>query len=150
SVTLPAREGDYSVFGQAPSGQVNGDNWETTIVSIAPYAQADIGLLGDRLHIVPGLRVEPYVTGTNHRLPSVPGIPGLGVTQQTSAVDARLAASYQMVPRLGFKAAVGYYHQSPQAADLSAVFGNPRLDIEHAFHALGGANFKLTEHLSLE
>jgi len=150
SVTLPSREGDYAVFGQAPSGQVNGDAWKTTIVSIAPYAQLDIGLVGDRLHIVPGLRVEPYVTGTNHRLPSVPGDPGLGVTKQTTAIDPRLAVSYQMVPRLGFKAAVGGYHQSPQATDLSAVFGNPQLDIEHGYHILGGATFKLTEHLSLE
>ncbi|HYQ03202.1 MAG TPA: TonB family protein [Polyangiaceae bacterium] len=150
SVTLPAREGDYTVFGQAPSGQVNGDAWETRIFSIAPYAQADIGLIGDRLHIVPGVRIEPYVTGTNHRLPSVPGIPGLGITTQTTAVDPRLAVTYQMVPRLGFKAAVGGYHQSPQASDLSAVFGNPQLDIEHGYHVLGGANFKLTEHLSLE
>jgi len=33
---------------------------------------------------------------------------------------------------------------------LSAVFGNPQLDIEHAYHVLGGANFKLTDHLSVE
>jgi TonB family protein len=150
SVTLPAREGDYSVFGQPPGGQVNGDAWNTTIVSVAPYAQADFSFLGDRLHVVPGLRVEPYVTGTDHRLPAVQNIPGTGVTHQTSAVDPRIAFNYQMVPRLGFKAAAGYYHQSPQAADLSAVFGNPQLDIEHAYHVLGGANFKLTEHLSLE
>lgn len=150
SVTLPAREGDYTVFGQPPSGQVNGDTWETRIFSIAPYAQADIGLFGDRLHIVPGVRVEPYVTGTNHRLPSVPGIPGTGVTRQTTAVDPRIAVTYQMVPRLGFKAAAGGYHQSPQASDLSAVFGNPQLDIQRGYHVLGGATFKLTEHLSLE
>ncbi len=150
SITLPAREGDYAVFGQPPGGQVNGDAWKTTIVSVAPYAQADIGLLGDRLHIVPGLRIEPYVTGTNHRLPIVGDAPGIGATRQTSALDPRLALNYQMVPRLGFKAAAGYYHQSPQGADLSSVFGNPQLDIEHAYHLLGGATFKLTEHLSVE
>src|SRR6185369_1771932 len=131
SVTLPAREGDYTVFGQPPSGQVNGDTWETRIFSIAPYAQADIGGFGDRL-------------------PSVPGIPGTGVTRQTTAVDPRIAVTYQMVPRLGFKAAAGGYHQSPQASDLSAVFGNPQLDIQRGYHVLGGATFKLTEHLSLE
>jgi hypothetical protein len=129
---------------------VNGDAWNTTIVSVAPYAQADIGLLGDRLHIVPGLRIEPYVTGTNKRLPTVGDDPGVGATRETSALDPRLAVNYQMVPRLGFKAAAGYYHQSPQGADLSSVFGNPKLDIEHAFHLLGGATFKLTEHLSVE
>ena len=150
SVTLPAREGDYTVFGQPPGGQVNGDSWNTTILSIAPYAQTDVSFFGDTLHIVPGLRIEPYVTGTDHRLPTVQGIPGTGITHQTSALDPRISVSYQMVPRLGFKAAAGYYHQSPQAADLSAVFGNPQLDIEHAYQVLGGANFKLTEHLSFE
>jgi TonB family protein len=150
SVTLPAREGDYAVFGQPPGGQVNGDAWKTTIVSIAPYAQTDLSFFGDRLHIVPGLRVEPYVTGTNHRLPTIGDQPGVGSTRQSSALDPRIAVTYQMVPRLGFKAAAGYYHQSPQGADLSSVFGNPQLGIEHAYHVLGGANFKLTDKLSLE
>ena len=150
SITLPAREGDYAVFGQPPGGQVNGDTWNTTILSVAPYVQTDISFFGDRLHVVPGLRIEPYVTGTDHRAPLVGDAPGIGATRQTSALDPRIAVNYQMVPRLGFKAAAGYYHQSPQGADLSAVFGNPKLDIEHAYHVLGGANFKLTEHLSLE
>ena len=150
SVTLPAREGDYAVFGQPPGGQVNGDQWDTTIVSVAPYAQADFGFFGDRLHIVPGLRVEPYITGASARYPGVRGIPPTGVTNQSSAVDPRLAANYQMLPRLGFKAAFGYYHQSPQPADLSAVFGNPLLGIEHGYNVLGGSNFKFTDQISLE
>ncbi len=151
SITLPAREGDYAVFGQPPGGQVNGDTWDTTILSVAPYAQTDFAFFGDRLHVVPGLRIEPFVTTASHRLPTRPDSPGIGgVTHETSALDPRLSASYQMLPRLGFKAAFGYYHQSPQPADLSAVFGNPQLDIEHAYQLLGGANVKLSEHVSLE
>jgi TonB family protein len=150
SVTLPAREGDLSVFGQPPGGEVNGDAWDTTIFSMAPYAQADFGFLGDRLHIVPGLRIEPYVTSASARYPAVRGIPPTGVTSQSTAVDPRLAANYQIAPRLGFKAAFGYYHQSPQPADLSAVFGNPLLGIEHGYQVLGGGNFKFTDQISLE
>ncbi len=150
SVTLPAREGDYAVFGQAPSGQVNGDSWQTTIFSIAPYVQADIGLLGDRVHIVPGLRVEPYVTSTNHRLPSVPDVPDLASPSRPQRSIRVSRSVTKWCSGWASRPQAGYYHQSPQATDLSAVFGNPQLDIEHGYHVLGGATFKLTEHLSLE
>jgi len=150
SVTLPAREGDFSVFGQPPGGQNNADDWDATLLSVAPYAQTDFAFLGDRLHIVPGLRIEPYLTGASRQTPRVGDTPSIGVTKQTTALDPRLSASFQLVPRLSFKAALGYYHQSPQASDLSAVFGNPLLDIEHGYNALGGTTFKFTDQISLE
>ncbi|HEX3849477.1 MAG TPA: TonB-dependent receptor [Polyangiaceae bacterium] len=150
SVTLPAREGDITVFGQPPGDQVNADNWQTTILSVAPYVQTDIALDEDRIHIVPGLRVEPFVTSASRRLPVQGEIPSTGVTNQTTTVEPRLSASYQVLPRLAFKAAAGLYHQSPQPADLSAVFGNPTLGIEHSKHLLGGSTFKFSEQISLE
>jgi len=151
SVTLPAREGDIAVFGQPPSVLENADNWDTTILSIAPYAQADFALLGDRLHIVPGVRVEPYLNTASRRVPGTSADdPPLGVTKETTALDPRLSASFQVIPRLSFKAAWGYYHQSPEASDLSSVFGNPLLDVEHGFHLLGGDTFKFSDQISLE
>jgi hypothetical protein len=151
SVTLPAREGDLSVFGQPPSVLENADNWQTTILSVAPYAQADFGFIGDRLHVVPGLRVEPYLNTASRRVPGTyAGDPPLGVTQETTAFDPRISASFQVVPRLSFKAAWGYYHQSPEASDLSAVFGNPLLNVEHGWNALGGDTFKFSDKISLE
>ncbi|HTA89559.1 MAG TPA: TonB family protein [Polyangiaceae bacterium] len=151
SVTLPAREGDISVFGQPPSALENADNWNTTIISMAPYAQADFSFIGDRLHIVPGLRVEPYLNSASRRVPGTSvDDPPLGVTQETTALDPRLSASFQVVPRLSFKAAGGYYHQSPEASDLSSVFGNPLLNVEHGYHLLGGDTFKFTDKISLE
>lgn len=150
SVTLPPREGDISVFGQPPGDQVNADNWDATTLSVAPYVQTDIALLDEKLHIVPGLRVEPFITSASRQTPVAGDTPSVGITQQSTEIEPRLATNYQMLPRLGFKAALGFYHQSPQPADLSAVFGNPKLAVERAFHLLGGSTFKLTDQISLE
>jgi len=150
SVTLPPREGDLSVFGQPPGDQVNADNWNASTLTVAPYVQADIGLLDDKLHIVPGLRIEPFITSASRQTPVAGDTPSIGITQQSTEVEPRLSTTYQIVPRLGLKAAAGFYHQSPQPSDLSAVFGNPKLGIERAFHLLGGSNFKLTDQISFE
>ncbi len=150
SVTLPAREGDPSVFGQPPGDSYNVDNWQTTLASVAPWAQADFAFLGDRLHVVPGVRVAPYVTGASRQTPKQGATPSIGITTQRTALEPRLSVRYQLDPRLGLKAAFGIYHQSPQAEDLSAVFGNPTLNVEKAYHLLGGVNVKLTDELSLE
>lgn len=150
SVTLPAREGDLSVFGQPPGDQVNADNWKASAITVAPYVQADIGLLDDKLHIVPGLRIEPFITSASRQTPVAGDTPSIGITQQSTEVEPRLSTTYQVIPRLGFKAALGFYHQSPQPADLSAVFGNPKLNVERAFHLLGGSTFKVTDKISFE
>src|SRR5262249_36942811 len=44
----------------------------------------------------------------------------------------------------------GLYHQPPDAEDLSAVFGNPRLGVAAGAHASLGAAYKLTPTLSIE
>jgi hypothetical protein len=150
SVTLPPREGDISVFGQPPGDQVNADTWHTATLSVAPYVQTDIGLFEDKLHIVPGVRVEPFITTASRLTPEVAGSPPIGITSQSTELEPRLSSTYQMVPRLGFKGAFGFYHQSPEGSDLSSVFGNPTLGVERAFHLLGGSTFKLTDQVSFE
>ena len=47
----------------------NVDNWNTTIASLAPYGQLDVSLFGDSLHILPGIRLEPYITSGNRVIP---------------------------------------------------------------------------------
>lgn len=150
SVTLPPREGDISVFGQPPGDQVNADTWDATRITVAPYVQTDFAFDSDRLHVVPGLRVEPFVTSASRQTPEVGGTPSIGITSQTTYVEPRLSGTYQIDPRLSFKAAFGLYHQSPEGSDLSAVFGNPTLGAERAMHLLGGSTVKLTDKISLE
>jgi hypothetical protein len=149
-VTLPPREGDISVFGQPPGDQVNADTWVGTTLSVAPYVQTDFALANDKLHIVPGLRIEPFVTTASRQTPKVGDTPSIGITSQSTEAEPRLSSTYQMLPRLGFKGAFGFYHQSPQGSDLSSVFGNPTLGVERAFHLLGGSTFKLTDQISFE
>ena len=150
SVTLPPREGDITVFGQAPGDQVNFDSWSTTIASVAPYGQLDLTPFGDRLHIVPGVRVEPYLTSGSRVTPLKGETPSIGFAREETAIDPRLSIRFQASERVSVKAAFGTYHQSPQASDLSAVFGNPKLGVARATHWLGGATVRLGETLTAE
>jgi TonB family protein len=150
SITSPPREGDPRVFGQTPSDQVNADDWRTTNASLAPYAQADLSLLDDSLHLIPGIRVEPTVVQASRRTPVRGDLPTLGTVREQTLFEPRLAARWALTPAFGLRAAVGVYHQPPLAEDLSAVFGNPKLGAAKAVHYLGGASFKFTEALSIE
>jgi TonB family protein len=150
AVSLPPREGDVHVFGQLPPDQVNFDRWKTSLFSFAPYGQADFTLLDGNLHIVPGLRLEPYVIAGNRIAPVQGDQPQFGFARETTAVEPRLAARFQLTAAFSLKAAFGVYHQAPFADDLSSLFGNPRLDISRATHWLAGYNFRMTDTISLE
>lgn len=150
SVSSPAREGDVRVFGQAPSDQVNVDRWNTVISSLAPYGEADVGLFDDKLHVVPGVRLEPYVLSVDKAVPVSGDVPKSGASSEHTVVEPRIAVRYQIAPRMLVKAAFGIYHQPPGAEDLSAVFGNPGLGLAQARHALIGTSVKLTPSLTTE
>ena len=150
SVTTPPREGDLHVFGQLPQDQVNADSWTTTIAGLGPYAEADVSLLDDHLHLIPGFRLEPQVVRVSKLAPAESDVPPIGSVREDSAVDPRLAVRWNVNKRVSVKAALGIYHQPPFAEDLSAVFGNPRLGPASARHYLAGANFKLSRPLSFE
>lgn len=150
SVSTPAREGDVRVFGQAPSDQINVDTWHTLVTSLAPFAEADFSFFDDRVHITPGLRLEPYLTTTDKSTPVSGDVPPVGRSTEETAVDPRIALRWQVSPRMLAKAAFGIYHQPPAGEDLSAVFGNPKLGLGSARHSLAGFAIKLTETLSSE
>jgi TonB family protein len=150
SVTLPPREGDIHVFGQQPGDQINVDNWDTTIGSLAPYGQADFSFFEDKLHVIPGVRIEPYLISGNRVVPVEGDKPSIGYTNEHTAFDPRLAMRYQITPKASAKAAFGIYHQAPRAEDLSSVFGNPQLGTSAALHVLAGGTYKLHDLLSLE
>ena len=146
----PPREGDVRVFGQAPSDQINADDWKTVSLALGAWAEADVALLGDSLHVVPGVRFEPYMSSTNRVLPRVGDAPSIGYAREETAVEPRIAIRYAASPRVTAKAAFGVYHQAPQAEDLSSVFGSPKLGLSRARHYLAGGAFKLTGTLDVE
>ncbi|MGC4094034.1 MAG: TonB-dependent receptor [Polyangiaceae bacterium] len=150
SLTTPAREGDLRVFGQLPADQVNADTWSVTVGGLAPYIEGDFSALNDRLHIVPGFRVEPQFVRVSRITPTQANIPPTGGIREDMAIDPRLAVRFAASDSVSFKAAVGIYHQPPLPDDLSAVFGNPLLGPATARHYLAGGAFKLSKPLSLE
>ena len=150
SLSSPPREGDIYVFGEAPSGQLDSDNWSTVIASVAPYVEADVAPFGDRLHIVPGVRFEPYVLSTSRIVPQVGVVPSVGFSQEQTVVQPRISLRYAVTDRVAVKAAFGEYRQPPSGEDLSAVFGTPQLGLSEAFHYVVGGAFKVTKLLDVE
>jgi len=150
SVTSPPREGDVYVFGQAPSSQTNADDWDALVGSVAPYVEADASFFDDALHIVPGLRIEPYLISVSKTLPIQGQQPALGGFTEDTALDPRIAVHWLLAKKLTVKAAFGVYHQAPAPEDLSAVFGNPSLGTSFARHTLAGAEYKLTKTTHVE
>jgi outer membrane receptor protein involved in Fe transport len=150
SVTDPPREGDIRVFGQPPSGQINADDYGVTTLSAAPYVEGDLALAGDRVHLLPGLRFDPYVITGTRRTPVVGDTPSIGFFTSEPLFEPRLAIVADPSPRLRLRAAYGRYHQTPAPEDLSAVFGNPLLTAARADHFLAGARVLLLDTLSVE
>lgn len=149
SLGLPAREGDVRVFGQPPPDNIGYDDFTTSRVGIAPYVEADFALFDERVHVVPGLRVDPNLRSVSRSVPPSDA-PPIGVFEQNFAVEPRLALRWAVVDRLTLHAATGIYHQQPAAQDLSATFGNPTLPVSRAVHAVVGAAIQATEKLSVE
>lgn len=150
SLTVPAREGDVRVFGQLPPEGENNDEWRTAAGSVAPYAELELSLFGDRLRVLPGLRVEPFVTSASHRTPSANNVPPVGVLREENTVQPRLTMRWAATSRLAVTGSWGRYYQAPLAEDLSAVFGNPTLPLQRATHAVLGFAVKLTEKLGAD
>ncbi len=150
AVTSPAREGDIRVFGQPPPDQLAADAWNVVTASAAPYAQVDVALLGGKLHVLPGVRFEPFFVSVSRRTPIAGTTPGVGLFSEATTLQPRLAARYDVSSRVRVTAAAGRYHQAPQPEDLSAVFGNPTLPVSNAVHLVGGIAVKWTSLLSTE
>lgn len=150
SIAVPVREGDLYVFGQPPPDQVSSDAFGVVTVDVAPYAEADLGLLDDRLHLVPGLRVDPYARSVSLAAPQVGESPTNGLFVQDLRVEPRFSARFEPVERLRLTAAAGRYGQQPQAADLSASFGNPALPASSATHLVLGGGWQVLPTFALD
>jgi len=150
SLGLPAREGDVRVFGQPPPDSIGFDEFKTTRVGVAPYLEADFAIFGERVHIVPGLRVDPMFRSVSRKIPRQGENPDTGLYAQDFVAEPRLAARWSVVERLTLHAATGIYHQQPAAQDLSATFGNPNLPVSRAVHVVGGAAVQAADKLTVE
>jgi TonB family protein len=150
SNTSPPRTGDDYVFGQAPTDEIAHDEGTTVAASMAPFGTADFSLMDGTLHIVPGVRVDPYLLTVSSKAPTVGSTPPTGLFSESTQVEPRLAVRWSPVPALTWKAGWGIYHQPPAPADLSAVFGNPTLGLESAEHLLAGVSVGSPDTLSFE
>lgn len=150
SVTSPPREGDPYVFGRPPADRVNADTWNAVIASGAPYGEIDFAPFAGRLHVTPGLRLEPYLVSVDRRNPADGATPDLGRQQHDLSIQPRLATRFALTPRVTYKAAAGFYRQPPLAEDLSAVFGNPALRTSRALHVLTGSEVRILPELTAE
>jgi hypothetical protein len=150
SNTSPPRSGDPYVFGEAPSDQIAHGDGTSISNSVAPFIVSDLGFLDDKLHVIPSIRVEPYVQTVSRTAPAVGTTPPVGLFEEWTEVEPRVSARWRPIPLVTWKAAYGLYHQPPAPADLSAVFGNPTLGLETAEHLVGGVSVGSPDVVSVE
>ncbi|HEY6880948.1 MAG TPA: TonB-dependent receptor [Polyangiales bacterium] len=148
TLSLPAREGDVRVFGQAPVDQVARDDFTVATVNAAPWAS--LALRFRALTITPGLRLESYWLSVSRKLPPLPNVPAVGHDDIRLYPEPRLALSVRVLPTLRLEARGAYVHQLPDARDLSATFGNPRLTPARGLHAVLGASAELPASITLD
>ncbi|HEY7371405.1 MAG TPA: TonB-dependent receptor plug domain-containing protein [Polyangia bacterium] len=148
SLTVPAREGDITVFGQPPGDDVNTDSWTATVGDLGAFALAS--LTRGPCALSPGLRADAFPVDGDRLLPPVGATPRIGFSHLDWALDPRLAAACAPAPGLILKGAAGLYHQPATPADLSAVFGAPSLGPSRAVHATLSVWKALTERSNVE
>jgi TonB family protein len=159
SLELPAREGDITVFGQAPGTDLASDRWKVNLLSAAPYIFAEINI--GRFTLTPGFRFEPTMIDGSLRIPHNYVAPDVGYRRMDLAKNPfpgplawmpnpRLSIAYRATRKLTFTGGAGIYGQPPAVEDLSPVFGNPNLSSSSAFHVSAGGSYKLTGTLVFE
>lgn len=150
SMSSPPREGDARAFGQPPSDQVARDEWQAIVGSAAPFVELDLAAFDERLHVTPGLRLDPLFTSVSRRTPREGNSPGIGAYSMDFALEPRLALRYALSKHASLRAAYGQYRQPASVEDLSPVFGNPLLKPSSARHALFGGDFQLSSAFAFE
>lgn len=147
SLTIPAREGDPFVLGQLPSDDNTVDQWQATVLDLAPYAALDWQV--GPLSMVSGVRAAGYLLETSRRTPRVGQTPAIGHSAFEPRLEPRVGLRLRLSRRVALSAAAGLYSQPPAAQDLSAVFGSPTLGPERAAHLSFGESVELASVLSL-
>lgn len=149
ALTLPAREGDITVFGQPPGDRVGTDAWRSTQGSVAAHVTTAFSWRDDRWRFEPGVRIEPTLLSGDRILPVRPVEPAVGYAAVKVGLLPRAQLRWAPGPNLTTFAAGGRYMQSPDAGDRSPIFGNPRLQPATSDHLTGGVTGRVFERLSL-
>lgn len=139
----PAREGDPYVFARPPADELVYDAWSSVALSAAPYGELDVAPFGELLHLVLGVRVEPYFQTVNRRRPSQGNAPDIATLTEDILAEPRLTVEFAPARELSFQLSGGLYRQPAIAGDLSAVFGNPMLRASRGTQVLGGASYRI-------
>lgn len=138
SLGTPAREGDIAIFGQPPGDDVASDDWVATTTALAAYLAVDAVWRG--WTVSPGMRLDGYVLGSSRLTPKIGKTPEIGSQRIEFEPQPRLSLRYQL-GAAAVRIDGGMYSQPRQPRDVSAVFGSPRLGIEHARHLALGASY---------
>ena len=149
TLTLPAREGDVTYFGQPPGDDYAVDDWSAHILDVGPYVAAEIEV-ARAITVTPGIRFDAFLIEGSRTTPRVGATPPIGFSRLEGSIDPRLALSWRVHPRVTVNAAVGMYHQAPEPEDLSAVFGTPALTLARARHATIGQSLRVTKMLTFD
>ena len=142
SQSIPAREGDVHIFGLPPGDDVAADQWTATTVDSAAHAMTDVAI--GPVIATAGVRVDGWLTGASHIVPTRRDFPPVAEQDMTVTADPRGSVQATIAPGLVLRADAGRYHEARQASDTSAVFGTPSLGIEEAWHATAGGQWRAT------
>jgi hypothetical protein len=131
---FPPRNEDIRYFGGLSSIKLETrSNWVSTVgdLALALSLRWQIG----PFTITPSVRADvfPMLVERDPQVSMVGDVSHVAV-----AVGPRLSIAYDPLPRFGVYTAAGLYSQPPSAADLSQIYGNPRLDPAQAGHACFG------------
>jgi hypothetical protein len=135
-------------MGGGMGGSVGGsmgllqNNVDLYINNTAPFVALNFALLGKKLTITPGLRLDVY-TWSDFETPG-------SFTRAYANVEPRLAVRYQINRWAAVKAATGLYYEPPPTFDLIRSVGNPLLLPEQGWHYVAGADFDPYSTLHIE
>lgn len=141
SLAVPRREGDPFPFGTPPGFDSAQDRYRVHELGVAPFVEGEFRVGAWTLS--PGLRVEETLIEASRNRPPIGGLPPVGISSLSTAVEPRLAVEVNPSRRVNLFIAAGRYHQSPRGADLGAVSGNPALAPASAWHLAIGEGLRL-------
>jgi len=123
---------DLGVTAPVASGGQQTSQSTSNLLRPALYVTTTLRL-GEKLTLFPGARLTYY-----------------GVPFTRAMVEPRLRLAWDLADHTTLKAGVGLYAQTPQPREFDAVFGNPRLGLEHALHTSLGVAQALPQDITLE